>query len=279
MRLLHKRLLCTIVIIILSCVILLLFFNNKQNIKKDDARILYADNIIELSQLGIGENGFTCTGLCYDQHSDTFFVGDAGKLSTEEDTFHATIKQVTKEFNGVIQSINCYEFFADMRDIQGVALDTNHNIWMCSYGEDTIRCINQDGEEQISFYVNSPSGIAYSDTDRLLWVLTDKALLKYTTEGEILSQYKFKVKGQDQIFYEKDSNTIYITAGLDYFGDSYIYTFDIDNEEFELNYVLKDSYAIEGISIVDGMMYIMNDGLYHNAKVPINQVNIYNISQ
>ena len=40
-------------------------------------------------------------------------------------------------------------------------------------------------------------------------------------------------------------------------------------------YVLKDSYVIEGITIVDNILYVLNDGYYHDAKIPINQVNMY----
>ena len=41
---------------------------------------------------------------------------------------------------------------------------------------------------------------------------------------------------------------------------------------------MKDSYAVEGIFIDDHDMYILNDGYYHNAKVPVNCVNHYRIN-
>jgi len=41
---------------------------------------------------------------------------------------------------------------------------------------------------------------------------------------------------------------------------------------------LKDSFAVEGIYIENEIMYIVNDGYYHNAKIPVNQINKYDIS-
>ena len=44
-------------------------------------------------------------------------------------------------------------------------------------------------------------------------------------------------------------------------------------------YVLKDSYAIEGITIVDDVLYVLNDGYYHDAETPINWIHEHNYTR
>lgn len=74
---------------------------------------------------------------------------------------------------------------------------------------------------------------------------------------------------------DEKKDLIYFSAGADYHGDSYIYTVDLKTSKVKPLYVLKDSYAIEGITIVDDVLYVLNDGYYHDAEIPTNQVNMY----
>lgn len=276
----NRKLLGTIIVaFVLMAILSILLFMGERNpdIEDENAQELYADEVITLDKTGAGKDGFTCTGAVFDPLSDSFFIGDAGKIKPDEEVFHAVVRQVTKELDAHLKTYDCYSMFGDMRDIQGVTLDGIGNIWFCSYGENLIRCIDKMGNDVSSFKIKNPSGIAWSEAKNSLWILTDNHLLETTNSGEILNKYYFKIQGQDQLFYDNKSNTIFITAGIDYYGDSYIYTFDVDRELFELRYILKDSFAIEGISIVENKMYVFNDGLYHDAKIPVNQVNIYYI--
>ena len=77
-------------------------------------------------------------------------------------------------------------------------------------------------------------------------------------------------------------NVLYLPG---YSGQPFLYihiirpsdTFSVDLKTSKVKplYVLKDSYAIEGITIVDDVLYVLNDGYYHDAETPINQVNMY----
>lgn len=51
----------------------------------------------------------------------------------------------------------------------------------------------------------------------------------------------------------------------------------METGKYKIKYILKDSFAIEGISIIDNDILILNDGYYHNAKVAENQINYYSI--
>lgn len=275
----YKRIIVFLILILAVLIFIAIILISRkpryQSYSRDNAQELSASEIITLDQ--IEQNGFTCTGVTYDPMSNSFYIGDAGKTSQDEDIFRAVIRQVSLELDNQIRLFECYTQFETMRDIQGVTIDNSRNIWFCSYGENLVRGIDQTGKQISSYKVNNPSGIAYDFSKDTFWVLTDQYLIHFTRDFEEINRYSFRVDGQDQLFYDEESNLIYITAGNDYHGDSFVYTFDITSEAFELKYILKDSYAIEGITIIGNNMYIFNDGLYHDAEIPVNQVNVYHL--
>ena len=254
-----------------------IFFFDRSKVDLKNAIELTSDEIIKLPSKEEGSEGFTCTGLFYDFLTDSFYIGNAGKLHVEDEDFKATIEQVSFDFKDIINSIECYTIFPDMKDIQGVTLDAERNLFFCSYGENLIRSISLNGDEMGEFYIENPSGIAYDSRTDSLWILTNKKLINCMKSGEIIKSYNLKERGQDQLFIDEENNLIYFTCGINYQGENYVYTFDMDTELVQAKYILKDSYAVEGISIIEDKMYILNDGYYHDAKIDVNQVNIYNI--
>lgn len=247
------------------------------NLEQEKCEKLYADEIIKLPDKYENDIGFTCTGLYFNKKENIFLIGNAGKYKPDEKNFKATVEIVASDFSKIKKSIPCYLNFKNMRDIQGVANDIDGTIWICSYGENKIVHINEDGDKIESFYIKEPSGIAVDSRDNTLWILTNKFLYNCAYDGAIKKEIKVQIKGQDQLFLDENNNVIYFSAGADYFGDSYIYRVNLKTCEIKPLYVLKDSYAIEGISIIDDKLYVLNDGYYHDAKIPVNQVNIYNL--
>lgn len=239
---------------------------NVQHIKSDKTIILPNNNT---------NNKITCTGLFYDKKMNVFYIGNAGKELPEEKTFQATIEIISNDFKKVIKTIECYKFFPKMKDIQGVTGGINETLWFCSYGENKVKNIDINGNLIFEFNVKQPSGIAFDTKNKNLWILTNKKLINYTVEGNKIKSYPVKIKGQDQIYLDEKSNILYITAGIDYQKESYIYSVNLKNGNISLVCSLTDSFAIEGISIVGNDLYILNDGYYHKAKLPFNQINIY----
>ena len=266
--------LCIVILVILG-IILFYFLNND---KLNDAIQLYSVNIKQVpsfDQFGEQKKGFTCTGLYYDEKEQLFYVGNIGKYKPEEKAFKATIEIIDAKFENIVGTIKLYDKYPNLKDIQGITKDSNGNIWFCSPAENLIRLISKDGKEISKISVKNPTGIAYDKERKNLWVLTNKFLINYSTEGKIIKKFFIKEKGQDQLYIEK--NKILFTAGLDYNGDSYIYEVDMETGKYKIKYILKDSFAIEGISIIDNDILILNDGYYHNAKVAENQINYYSI--
>ena len=270
-----KNILIIVLIVMVSIVLIVFCAGKNPNIKTENIKELYANETIKLDNIEAGVGGFTCTGATYDTKTNTFYIGDAGKMNFDDESFKATIRQISFDFDSQIKSFDCYKQFENMKDIQGVTLDNHGNIWFCSHGENLVRCISINGEGISEFHIKNPSGIAYSNEDDCFWILTDHNLIETTKEGKIIKKYYLKIDGQDQLYYDVENKELYITAGLDYYGDSFVYVFDLEKDELELRYILHDSFAIEGISIVNKKMYIFNDGLYHEAKEPVNQVKVY----
>lgn len=265
-------LLFLILIFAIGCIILP---HIRVKIEQEKCDKIYANKILKLPNKEKSDIGFTCTGIYWDQEEDCFFIGNAGKYKPNDKTFQATIEIVEKDFSTIKGNIPCYLKFENMRDIQGVTKSIDGTIWLCSYGENKVRHIDEDGNEIGDFDIKEPSGIANDSRNNTLWILTNNYLYNCSYDGMIQKIIKVHIKGQDQLFLDEKHDLIYFSAGADYHGDSYIYTVDLKTSKVKPMYILKDSYAIEGITIVDNVLYVLNDGYYHDATIPVNQVNMY----
>lgn len=247
----------------------------------DVANIPLIKQIIPLPDIELGETskGFTGTGLTYDREEDVFWIGNCGKNHPSDEIFYATIVKVSKDSGTILGEIKLYDIFPYMSDVQGVTIDeSNNTIWFCSFAENKIRHISKSGHIISSFDINRPIGIAYSRISDTLWVLTKSELINIEKDGAIIESLNFDIDGQDQLFLDEVNNIIYLTAGSSYYSDSYVYKIDLFKKEIDLAFILKESFAVKGIYIEDDKMYILNDGYYHQAKIPVNQINKYDIS-
>lgn len=244
----------------------------------ESAEHLESIEIIPLPLKEGEQHAFTCTGLFYDEKNDTFLVGNAGKDKPDDEVFQATIEVLSPDFSTIVRTLLIYPYFPNLGDIQGVTVDKEGEIWFCSPKERLVRSIDADFNEVRSIRLRSNTGITYDSRNDSIWILTSRKLVNYSKEGELLASYRFKRKAQDQLYLDESANEMYITTGADYHGPNFVYKLDLDSRAFNMEYVLEDSFAIEGISIVGDKMYILNDGYYHDAKVPRNQVNVYQLS-
>lgn len=264
------------ILILLFAIIGTILVCYKYSYKKEDLKKMYSSytkKVPSYEQVDGRSIGFTCTGLYYDEEERLFYVGNIGKYKQEEKEFKATIEVIDSKFENIVESIELYNRYPDVKDIQGVTKDKDNNIWFCSPAENLVRLISKDGNEIRKISVKNPTGIAFDKEKDNIWVLTNKFLINFSIDGKIIKKFKIKEKGQDQLYVDKEK--ILFTAGLDYNGDSYVYEVDKETGKYHMKYILKDSFAIEGISIIDNVMVILNDGYYHNARVSENQVNYY----
>ena len=196
-------------------------------IEQEKCDKIYANKILKLPDKEKANVGFTCTGLYWDKEEECFFIGNAGKYKPNDKTFQASIEIVEKDFSAIKGDIPCYLKFENMRDIQGVTKSTDGTIWLCSYGENKVRHIDEKGNELGNFDIKEPSGIANDSKSNTLWTLTNNYLYNCSYDGVVQKSIKIHIKGQDQLFLDEKNDLIYFSAGADYHGDSYIYTVDL----------------------------------------------------
>jgi len=96
--------------------------------------------------------------------------------------------------------------------------------------------------------------------------------------GSVLKFFSFSYEGQDQLYLDEKNDIIYFTVGNNHQKSNDVYTSDLSTGQIKKKCILKDSYAVEGIFINDHDMYVISDGYYHNAKVPVNSISHYQIS-
>lgn len=128
------------------------------------------------------------------------------------------------------------------------------------------------------FDCDNPIGLAYDSRTDSLWIMTNSSLDNINKKtGSVIRSIKIALNAQDQIYIDEEKDIIYFTVGNNYNGRNYVYSVNLTNDVIRKEYTLKDSYAVERIYIDYEDLYILNDGVYHNAKNATNQVNIYKL--
>ena len=235
---------------------------------------LAAYETIALPNIYNDGHGFTCTGLAYDSKTKTFLVGDIG-MQQPGGTIHSQIVRISKDFSTVLGTISLTAITSN--DVQGVAIRRSDNtIWFCVPSDNKIYHITSSGVLLDYLSVTRPTGISYDTRDGTLWVLTmDNKILHLETNGTQIASYNFSYSDTlDQCYLDARNGMLYITAGANYQGRNNVYLFNTTNNAQSITCTV-DSYSVEGIYLDESKMYILNDGYYHSALVPVNQVNIY----
>lgn len=227
--------------------------------------------------------GFTCTGLTYDPNEDVFWVGNYGKETIDQKEISPSIVKLSRDFTTVLNEIKIKPLLNENDiNIQGLAYDSNENsLWFTDSKK--IYNLSKNGEilkelslKQYEKYI--PNGIAYDKKNDSLWVLFYyEYMLNISKEGKVLEVIRCDFKDQDHLTIDQDNN-ILISIGADYSGDNnFICELNRESKSINVKYQLKNANAMEGILSLDGVLYVLNDGLYHSSINPSNMVSIYHI--
>ena len=261
--------------------IYLVAISNHREITMQDINIIDLDIDSEyvLPNVSGMEKGITCTGLTYDSYRECFWIGNFGKLMPNDTKKQPSIIQMANDFSDIVSIIE-----VENRDIdlQGVSYDSNTDTIWYSDGGQIINC-DVYGNVISSFFLGDfqiykPNGVLYDNRDDTIWVLCFyKYLLHYSANGNLLTATVSDYRGQDHLCLGEDGN-IYFSVGDDYIGeDNFVACFSKDNMRIDFAYRVKGAYAIEGICIKDGYLYVANNGYYHMAKNKSNYVIRYKI--
>lgn len=249
---------------------------NPKIISKEEDTVRLEGRNIAFKEFG-AEN-FTCTGLTWDDNDKTFWIGDYGAMSNK-DTPSPRVVEVSRDLSEIVKLVDLSEVLSSDDNLQGIAYDELTNSLWLAVG-DTVKNISKDGalifEFDLGKYTKYKSnGICVDETDDSLWVLCrTKYLLHYDKSGNLIKEYQFNYKDQDQIFLY--DGMMLVTVGADYTGEeNYIVSINIENGNISVPYQISEAYAVEGICVVEDKMYIANDGLYHDAKIKESYISVF----
>lgn len=277
------------------CIFLLLFFlfvgiaiyKNNHNPKNTiDVESLQGIDVVELSPMKyielpnktLSDYGFTATGITYNYDKSCYYIGNYGKSLLGDQEIHPSIIG----FNPSFESIESELYFDDKSlDIQGISYGANESIWYAN-DDNIINYSVEDGKIISSFKINGyekykANGICVDPQDGSLWILCMyNYLLHYNTDGQLINSYVCDYIGQDHVYIDLNGD-IYITVGVDYNGNkNYVLKF---NPDFTLETIFRvyESYAIEGLLVNGTKLIVVNDGIYHNAKIKKNYIQVYDL--
>lgn len=226
------------------------------------------------------DKGFTCTGMAYDPLEDCFWVCNFGRILPNEGEHRPSIIKLSRNIKLQAEyDFNLIEDDEYNRNLQGIAYDSKEDSLWVSGGKQLIN-VSKDGKliskVQIDWEECQLNGVAYDEATDSIWVLcSHDYLLNVNKDGSIIKRIECDIYAQDQLAYS-ESGELYFTAGADYTGNqNFLFKMDVNTGECSPCYQLVNSYAVEGICFVDGLLYVMNDGFYHSALISENIVNVY----
>lgn len=271
-------LLCLFIVLLTSDSDVLLGLSGKTDI--------LPETVLEMQTMQELPRGITGTGLCYWETKSCFLIGNIGKETPADNSgFHSSIVMVGATFEE-IQGEPCdlAKIYPAMQTIQGITLDGEDIIWYCSQEEGLVRSLSwKDGREPWPpIKIPMVSGIAWDETDDTLWAVSLEGggmLYNIKKDGTTLLKYRMNlpVGNPDHIFVDGENQILYVTADVSYNESNLIFAVDLNSFAVIKKYTVEGSYAIEGLWIdtANNMLYVLNDGHYHDAKIPKNTVNIY----
>ena len=278
-----------ICICIVTMVIIMIFdlYNRNQTKNTIDISTLNDVTIVDLEPTEYVElptqldNGaaLTATGVSFNRNNGFYYIGNYGKSTIDDSKFYPSIISMPNDFSCVDRVIHLN---SESIDVQGIAYDEMTDSFWYTNGDSVINCDALDAREISRFSLGKYSkykanGICIDTDDSSIWILCMyKYLINYGRDGEIKCVIQSEYIGQDHIFMDS-KGMLYISIGNDYNGENN-FVLCMDKEaNIKTLYRVKKSYAIEGILVLNNNLYVVNDGIYHDAKIRSNYIQIYRI--
>lgn len=220
----------------------------------------------------------TPTGVAYDEVRGTFWLCDYGSEDKP-----CSIYELSKDFCLTGKAIKLTSILDTDWNLQGITYDSQDDSFWIAVGNKIVE-VDKDGKELNEIVLDQfekfkANGIAYDKETDSLWILCyRKLLINCSKDGKIQKSIKCNISDQDHLFFA-DSSNLYISAGADYNGDdNFIMEVEVDTKKIKALYRLEDSFAVEGITVIDKRLYVVNDGIFHNAKIKDNYVSCYDLN-
>ncbi len=278
-----------LVVLVFVLVIIIAFLIRYLFNKKEIVQAHFENNIIDLNPISkvfledLGLENFTCTGMTFDNENQSILIADYGYIN-KNDSHKPIIIELNKELSRVKKIVELPNINSDEFVLQGISYNDSKNTIILATGE-FIYEINKKGEilKQFDTRKNTKylaNGVAYdSENDEFFVLFYSKLLLKYDMEGSVKDKIKINYLGQDHLYYNQNNEKLYISMGVDYYSDdNFVLEFDVNSHQEERLFRIRESYSVEGIIIIDNILYVVNDGYYHNAKINKSYISIYDLT-
>lgn len=280
-----KKLIISSIVVVIIMLVSIIFYSNYHlkntveiaEVAREEIIELYPVEYIGLPSYTKCGYAFTVTGLSYDNSVHQFFIGNYGKSAKDDIEFHPSIIAMDFEFSQLAKEL----YFDDVdTGVQGIAYDeSNDSVWFTN-GKRVINCTKAEGKVISSFTIGrysryTANGICIDVKDDSIWILCMyNYLLNFKKDGSLINSYRFDYIGQDHICMDENGN-IYMSVGIDYQGDdNFVICIGRDMKPKTI-YRVNGSYAIEGILVMDSKLFVLNDGIYHEARIKNNYIQEY----
>ena len=228
---------------------------------------------------GPANEGFTCTGVDYDDDDDALWIANDGRATPGDSSYEPSLVQVNLSGTSILAEISLTSLFPSAESIQGVAVDeSDSTLWFASVAENLIRHVTKAGvDEEDEISVTAPNGLCYDSTRDALWYTNGSTLRRISKAGSVQATVTLPFAEVDMLFYDAVNDLIWITSGAN--GEiGILRTYNPSNGAIgEHKYRLTEATAIEGAAIQGSVIYIAHDGFFHSASAVIdeNQLQIY----
>jgi len=176
--------------------------------------------------------------------------------------------------------------------IQGIVYEqATGYVWVASNGEGKIRVIDVENETNIAtFTVDAlPNGLAIDEANQRFFVWYGTTTLKSynMSDGSYIETFSGlgTISGADHIFYDAETNIIWLTAGADSANNGKLYTYSINRGVVTNTFTQTDtdfarlngSDAIEApyLDFANNKLYVANDAYYKSSGNLLNNVQEY----
>jgi len=229
--------------------------------------------------------GWTSTGLAYDSTDGTWWVGNHGKQLPASPTYASSVVHLSADFTTIISEITISSLGETPASVQGVAYDTSDNtLWVVNkdpgVGSEVYH-ISKAGSLLGTFSVpEGTNAIAYDSTRDQLIISNDSTnTITWRSKGDLSAASLSLSAPADQLGYDEDTDMILATVGSG--SDGLVRFYDVATADYSgepriaETATLTGADAIEGVVLLNDVLYVTNDAYYHSGSPTLNRMLVY----
>lgn len=231
--------------------------------------------------------GFTMTGMDFDYNRNAWWCTNYGAPidTTSLDTLNGGVVLLNFTRDSIILQYSLDTIIGANDRFQGITYNPSDSTLFICANNSRIYHITADGNNLLSTWSGidllGANGIAYDTDSNLLYVLIFNPFGLSRLEvrdlsNNVLSSRNLGQLRPDHIDYDSANRILWMSHGQE---ESFITPYYIDEDKFGFPSTLPyNSKSIEGLQVIGNVLYISNNGYYHQTS-PINTTQRYFIKK